>query len=313
MTVCCPSDSLPAAPLPPSQSETYRKINSTCSMCCCDNRLSMHVPIGKTIKIPSQRNRSDLDCLSWLPSSYSNDVECYITGVPLQEATQIILVFADVYGMQYGNHKAFCDQLADHLPQTTILLPDLFRGSPILTPCLYKWAILPTIVMNLFFRVNHIIADLLDTVWPWIGRQSDAPISAVGFCLGAWLVGKSLGGWFPNLQCGVGIHPSFRPERLFGRSEHELAKTIGSKPYLLLPAGNDTLQPSHLGVQAMAQARQVSSEEVAIPFPDMLHGWVTRGDSTVSSIHENQQRALHVTVVFLQQYIVQRIDSNMEQ
>lgn len=225
-----------------------------------------------------------------------------MTGVPLHEAARIILVFSDVYGMQYGNHKAFCDQLADHLPKTTILLPDLFRGKPILTPCLYKWAILPTIVGNLLFRVNHITADLLDTVWPWIGQQSDAPVSAVGFCLGAWMVAKCLGGWLPTLQCGVGIHPSFRPEQLFGRSEVQVAEAVGAKPFLLLPAGNDVLQSSHPGVQAMARARHVSPDAVVVPFPDMVHGWVTRGDSTLFFMHEHQQRALHLTVDFLKQY-----------
>ncbi len=91
-------------------------------------------------------------------------VDCYVTGVPLNLATRIILVFADLYGMQYGNQKAFCDQLADHLPHTTILLPDLFRGRPILKLCFYRWAMLPPFVKKLFFRVNHITTDLIETV-----------------------------------------------------------------------------------------------------------------------------------------------------
>ena len=76
------------------------------------------------------------------------------------------------------------------------------------------------------------------------------------------------------MKCGVGVHPGFKVEGVHGGSEDDLVKKIGTKPILLLPAGNDPKSDKVGGkhVKALADARDISEETISIEFPDLkLH------------------------------------------
>ena len=46
-----------------------------------------------------------------------------------------MIVFTAVYGIDTGHHKVFAERLAERLTtNTTVMIPDLFRGTPILQP-----------------------------------------------------------------------------------------------------------------------------------------------------------------------------------
>jgi dienelactone hydrolase len=173
----------------------------------------------------------------------------------------------------------------------------------------------PQIVWNCKMRVTDVALekDLNELVWPWIQQQQSSQekenkvqLSCVGFCFGGWLTAHFLGlsssnqdgnsnGTHddrqnsrlqpPPIVCGVGIHPSFRMEVIHGRSEVDVAQRVGTKPILLLPAGNDTaLLPNkkNEAVRILAQARHLSDDETQVAnasFLDMVHGWVSRGDT----------------------------------
>ena len=161
-------------------------------------------------------------------------------------------------------------------------------------------------------------------------------LSCVGFCFGGWVVGRVLGcpanhnnhtttgGGF---QCGVGIHPSFHPNLLHGERQTTMAERI-SKPMLLLPAWNDVdYKPNTKVVDIMTANRlqqqqlrrsnnnaknnnnnnnndgeEVEPPVVSIEFPTMMHGWVSRGDPTDANVAKEQERALQLTVEFLQKH-----------
>jgi dienelactone hydrolase len=138
---------------------------------------------------------------------------------------------------------------------------------------------------------------------PWISAQTNGRIdcvSCLGFCFGGWVVARALA--LSAFKCGVGIHPSFQLETVHGSTQVAAAENVGSKPILLLPAGNDELKPGHEAVQILAKARGVVQEEVSVEFPTMIHGWVTRGDSTQPDICENQLKALQMTVDFIEKH-----------
>ena len=100
MPVCCPPGSLgPASPL------------------------SQIKPKGKLI--------------TWRPETDDNatnprpELSCYQIGP--DHPKRVVVVFTDVYGIDQGNHKAFCDVLHERLgDDTTVFCPDLFRGDPLM-------------------------------------------------------------------------------------------------------------------------------------------------------------------------------------
>ena len=127
-------------------------------------------------------------------------------------------------------------------------------------------------------------------------------------------------------QCGIGIHPSFQPNLLHMESTTAMAERI-HRPILLLPAWNDVdMKPGTAVVNAITNKLQSlkkkdsedsdtplnefelkSDEEpptVSIEFPTMIHGWVSRGNPKDPNVAAEQERALQLTVDFIQKHSV---------
>lgn len=239
----------------------------------------------------------------------------YLTGTELNKAKRIVLVFTDVFGIDTGNHKVVADRLGRNLANTAVVIPDLFRGEPILTEgpewipkaILRNGVYLAQIVYQCKFRITKdaLDRDLVDILLPWIRqRNTVAQVSCVGFCFGGWLTAHILA--LSNNRdlpfvCGVGIHPSFKIETIHGRTEAYLAERVGTKPLLLLSAQNDNLHPGNESVEILAKNRGVESSSVAVSFDSMIHGWVTRGDSSDPSVKEEQDRATQLTISFIEE------------
>ena len=78
-----------------------------------------------------------------------------------------------------------------------------------------------------------------------------------------------------SLKCGVGPHPSTKiEEACMGGSELEMMKSV-KMPLLLLTAGND---PDTLKDGGEVAAAVVANGGATVNFPEMVHGWVGRGD-----------------------------------
>lgn len=347
---CCPPGSLGPAKVHPSRT-----------------------PQGTLTTIPAPSSLLGIECMP-----------CYCTGSPLATATQIIVLFTDVYGMESGHHKVFADCLAERLNdgqqqqqqqttnhhQVSVVIPDLFRGQPIMRPWLENTSFLKDMVGSLFgapgmvFRIKNyppqkVEQEIFQMILPWL--QEEAPkatsLGGVGFCFGGWVVGRVLGfestaekdaatttttttddssnhdeaTIAPRLsfQCGVGIHPSFDPNILHGEAPATMAARI-FKPMLLLPGWNDiSMKPGSNVVNIMTQNRMQQMQKsadsaastadnetkqedtdkqkeetviVSVEFPSMGHGWVTRGDPSDPKVAAEQEKALEMTVEFIQKH-----------
>jgi len=250
-------------------------------------------------------------------------MQCYITGASLTspDLKRIVLVFTDVFGYEAGNHRLFSDVLAKRLGgptagTTAVLVPDLFRGNPICQPlpflpdALGLMATLPAFLYRM--RFNHppqvVERDLTELILPWIQSQvpnvAELGISCVGFCFGGWIVARSLAlDNFP-MKCGVGVHPSFMVESaVHWGNESDLVAKIGPKPILLLPAGNDSnkIKVGGSHTKALAEMRNVPETIISMEFPNMKHGWVSRGDGTDAAVAECQEEAMEAVSKFLEQ------------
>jgi len=104
---------------------------------------------------------------------------------------------------------------------------------------------------------------------------------ALGFCWGAWPVAKLLANdgaetavdtahSLPRLRGGVCYHPSFQ----VGGDVATIAAAVRG-PLLLAPCGDDPEDVQEGGL--VSQQLSGRSDFAIRPFPDMLHGFMTRG------------------------------------
>jgi dienelactone hydrolase len=116
------------------------------------------------------------------------ELSCYHVG-PEHNPRRVVVVFTDVFGLDVGNHKAFCDVLQKKLgDDTAVYCPDLFRGNPLMHDYgpMFDWATLLKAVWGLRTRCSatNIDADLRDIVEPNVKATGCQMCGVVGFCFG---------------------------------------------------------------------------------------------------------------------------------
>mmetsp|Transcript_17909 Transcript_17909/g.39179 ORF Transcript_17909/g.39179 Transcript_17909/m.39179 type:complete len:302 (+) Transcript_17909:95-1000(+) len=298
MSACCPPGSVGASP-------------------SVSSFLGASAPRGNVVDIPARSVHAGASTSCPLPS-----MPCYVTGASLDSPSlrRIVLVFTDVFGYESGNHRLFADVLASRLgpkDSTSVLIPDLFRGTPIAQPISFlpdKLSIMITLPAFLYravhkHRASSIERDLTQLILPWIQGEvssdvNEIGLSCVGFCFGGWVMARSLGLAGLPMKCGVGAHPSLDAELLQCGDVDAMVGRTGTKPILLLPAGNDSKKIKVGGrhTKALAEARNVSEGTISVEFPDMKHGWVGREDGTNDDgVSKNQEAAMEDIVKFLEQ------------
>jgi len=258
-------------------------------------------------------------------SSQRSLMPCYQVSSS-SEPKSLVLVFSDVHGVDTGNHKVFCDSLQEKLgADTAVWMPDLFRGYPMAPDVGTKtfWVDLMCRLSIIWAEKTRITvpavkADLKEIIEPNIPPSVDK-IGMVGFCFGAWVIGKSFG-WsnhedkdgeriLPNLNAGVLIHPSWRPEGVVvggSQTKEEMAKACKTKPILLMPGKQDVdFHKSSIIAQHLADQRSLSVDDVVVDFTHMDHGWVSRADSSNDKVlQEAQEQATQKTADFFKQHIM---------
>eukprot|EP00934_Nitzschia_sp_Nitz4_P002630 Nitzschia sp. Nitz4//scaffold82_size85912//57373//58227//NITZ4_005148-RA/size85912-processed-gene-0.122-mRNA-1//-1//CDS//3329558856//2620//frame0 len=277
MSVCCPSGGLGPAPL------------------------SSTTPKGKVVTLSPKSETSTRAPLA-----------CYQVGP--ENPKRIICVFSDVYGIDSGTHKAYCDTLQERLGEfTAVWMPDLFRGSTLFVESFldkylsFDAQVLmnaPRFIWAVKTRVtaSAIDQDIIEIIQPAMKDVGCEKIGCAGFCFGGTVVCRAMGVEGGEFAAGVGNHAAFKPDELMAGgtgSPEELFKLTGDKPVLFLNAiqDKDTFSTSKL-IQEGAERRGISPSDMAIEFPDMNHGFVTRGDPADPVMRENQEKALDLAVKF---------------
>lgn len=239
--------------------------------------------------------------------SKRKELPTYIVGQE-EAPSSIVVVFTDVYGIESGNQKVFCDALSERLDSSLVIMPDLFRGNPIMG----SWG-LPHSITNAFaipsivwcsktrMKDTAIETDLLEVVLPFLNKFQTAKISMVGLCYGAWVMGRALAlEQLSHLKCGVAIHPSWKIEQIHGKTEAALAAAVKDKPILFLVANNDDLKVGTPIIQQLSKQRgNIDENTISIEFQEMVHGFVARGDANDPKIAEQQEKVLSLTADFI--------------
>jgi len=133
----------------------------------------------------------------------------------------------------------------------------------------------------------------------------------IGFCWGAWFIFKasSLDESFrPTLKCGVDCHPSLGLDGLFGGNEATLAKAV-RVPQLIFPAGNDPANVKEGGevIEILRNSPLIAGPEQnrvgVFVYPEMTHGFMTRGDVSKPEVARDVKDALQKIIPFYQRYL----------
>ncbi|CAK5223356.1 unnamed protein product [Aphanomyces euteiches] len=183
---------------------------------------------------------------------------------------RLVLVFTDIYGPDSGRTKDNCVKLSK----------------------LYKVALLDLAVDYPHAPVAIGAMDSKqDVVAYFKSEHGVTKFGAMGYCMGAWIVAKYSATRGNVLSAGISFHPSWVFEHLFHGegSGVKIAEQI-TVPQLILTAGNDVewIKPGG-DVDKILASRGVPS--VLREFPDVLHGWVIRGDLSDPVIAEAYRAA----------------------
>lgn len=200
----------------------------------------------------------------------------------------------DIFGFDGGRTRQLCDLIAEN--GYMVIMPDFYRG-------VFKDPSDPAPPTTPDFLKDHTKWDSLkeDTekrVLPYAEKHGAETYGAIGTCWGSYMVLRLAS--YPNMKAGVSMHPSHTPiSQLLGESEEDLLKGSLGTPQLFMPAGNDApeVKPGGLGSQTLGDKLTI------IEFPDMVHGWTTRGDMNRPEVKRDVEKALKEAIAFFKKYV----------
>lgn len=238
-----------------------------------------------------------------------------------QPVRGVVLVVHDIFGLHAGRHTQICDALAE--AGYAAVCPDLFgdgraRAEAAFLP---RWPIkgARNILELLCCCKLGWLAKAARTPWSAIEpavhgalelarreharlRPDEPPLAwcaALGFCWGVSTVARLLAAdaraALPMpIRGGVGFHPAPLALALVSKAE---------APLLLAPARNDpaNLQPGGAVAEWLAARFGTPTSPAVVPFPTMLHGWMTRGPIEEEEIAAGYAHGLEITLGFLRE------------
>ena len=124
---------------------------------------------------------------------------------------------------------------------------------------------------------------------------------SIGFCWGTWYAFK-MSVKHDCFTAIAGPHPSLGVEGIHGGNPLTLAEQVKC-PAFLLPAGNDPDDVKEKGAIVEALSKKFGNELTGtVHFPDMIHGWTTRGDLNDEKTSRDFHKALHLIQEYLAKF-----------
>ena len=200
-----------------------------------------------------------------------------------------IIVFPDVWGLKNLRTQLICDTFASSNRNHHVVLFDPFRGETKAEPSSVPYE------TNVIDDVDACIEYLVDK-----GVDKDN-ISAIGFCWGCWAIAKCSADKSP-FRCAVWAHPSTGIEkRVFQQDDEGMMESMdASLPILVMPAGNDDDRLKNGGEWAENMIKKHDGK--VVDFPDMVHGWTTRSDTSIPNVRQDTERALSLAIEFITEH-----------
>eukprot|EP00644_Phytophthora_capsici_P003247 jgi/Phyca11/526127/estExt2_fgenesh1_pm.C_PHYCAscaffold_70099 len=225
-----------------------------------------------------------------------NNTKLFVAG-PAQAKAGLIAI-PDIFGPDSGRIKQDAEALAKL--GYAVVLVDAADGDYLET---LEGADTPAwLKKNSFEKVSGAhIANAIAYLHEEAGVQS---ICSYGYCWGAYVGAKQSALDTPVIKGHVSFHPSWIAEMLInGEGAVEKMAANISVPQLLCSAGNDPPLVSEGGlVEKILKSRvAIAKQSNVVNFPDMIHGWVCRGDIDDPATKEAVKKAWHLASEFIQE------------
>lgn len=220
-----------------------------------------------------------------------NALPVYTVGESSEKA---IIVFPEVFCWE-GRLKGICDSFADQ--GYFVVMPDIMRGDTMANHLesdekknafLSKWG-----------QWENSERDC-QTVFDFITEKGITEIGSVGFCWGSWIIFRASAAGMP-IKAGANCHPSLRLEGFSGGTAEALTERINC-PMMLASARNDPDNVQTGGEIANILSTKFPSSEV-VSYPEVDHGWVSRGDIADETVAKSVKAALQQCEVFFRKHI----------
>lgn len=222
-----------------------------------------------------------------------NELQAYVTGGPSKTA---IIVAYDIFGFSAGRVKQICDTLASegHL----VVLPDFFRGDNVELGTSRGEEKMSWIKGQ--SNPEELLKLFADVLMPFVQTRGVERVAVMGWCWGAWFVTKA--GSTGRVVAGVAPHPSHsKLAKAWGEDEDTVLRSMQC-PLLLMPAGDDPESTKPGGAnQLVMQEKGIECE--AVEFPEMKHGFLSRGDIADPIVARDVQLALQHAIAFLNKHL----------
>jgi len=218
-------------------------------------------------------------------------LRCYTNG----SGEKSIIVYYDIFGYDSGRTKLICDQIAN--AGYCVVLPDIYHGDawPADKPMdtLMEW------LKN--FPWESTIKNDTNKVLEYLkGQGADKSIGCLGFCAGAFSVFHLC--QMDEVKCGASCHPSVHLCGLFGETPDGLSGQLKS-PQLVYPAGGDPAMYKPGGEVYEVLQKKFGDKFEYKEYPEMNHGWVTRGDVSKSEVARDVKLAMEGVMKFFEKYL----------
>jgi len=228
------------------------------------------------------------------------DLEFYTVGTPV-EGGRAIVIIPDIWGWDSGRTRRFADLLAEKFQ--FVVVPKLFI--PNFEGGTDGDALPPDFDLNvrggecwpwLAQFTYEFLKPKTDALLAHVREQGVVKIGLLGFCWGGWLSTK-IACDHADIACVVSPHPSITVEE--GLHKGVIADLVSKVrcPVLTMPAGNDppTYLPGGLIHDTFATNNQNSQ---SVHFPDMIHGFCSRGDMQDEKVLRDVTQATQLMVDF---------------
>jgi dienelactone hydrolase len=227
--------------------------------------------------------------VDYLPEGETWNIEG-VTTYHKGSGTRALLIVEDIFGIYSGRHQAVADLFASK--GYNVFMPEF------LDPC-YKGPIdSPAVITSVKSQSLQQMEGRFCKVVAHLKTLGIEKFLSIGICWGAWFAFK-MAAKYDNFIAIAAPHPSLRIEKIYGRTAANLAEQIKCPAYFL-PAGNDPLDVKEKGEVVEVLARRFGSNLTgSTHFPEMIHGWVMRGDLK----HEKVSRDVHKALLLIEQYL----------
>jgi len=214
------------------------------------------------------------------------DLPIYIVG----EGPNCILWNYDIHGFDGGRTKEICDLVAE--AGFMVVLPDWFRGT-------WQDPTKPGVkeFLERTTQWGDILGDWENKVKPLVVELGAVTFLTAGTCWGSYPVIRLCS--LPEFHAGASTHPSHtRISAVLGIQERYLLEQVRC-PQLFQPAGNDgpEVKIGGLGAQILGDKLQI------IEFPDMVHGFLARGDMEKAEVARDVRKAVENIVTFFKAHV----------